>query len=191
MHASNGYHAACAGPFSQVFGHAGYIANGFWLDGASQYGLVQQRPSKLDFANAFTFTAWVHVDRIPTDFAVIVSRSFGTGSDSSLALLVDSSMHLRYDSQGGGSVTSAHALPLATWTHVALTYDGTVKRVFINGTLDATETAPAPVTWDDHAIMFGADEETSVSDVGHRMTGTLDEVMFFDRALDASELVSE
>lgn len=186
----NGFTVAFGGLLSTAFG-PGYIRDGAYMDGYQQYALVDTNDGpqkKLDFPGPFTLAMWVRPERTPTDFEVIASRSFGTADESSFALVLDSALHLRYDSQGGGSVVSDHAIELGKWTHVAITFDGTMKRIYIGGALEATETAPVPVTWDHQYIFMGADEGTSALKASHRLLGTLDEAMFFDRELTQAEL---
>lgn len=181
----NRYQLAFGGFFGTAYG-PGYRGKGITMDGYLQYGFVQDEKA-MQFQGAFTMAAWVRADRVPADIEFIVSRSYGNADELSMALFVDSSMHLRFVSQGGASLVSTTALTVGEWTHVALSFDGTNKRVFINDTLAGTEASP-PFVWDDHPLFFGADEGASVTAAKNYLFGVIDEVMFFDRALDASEL---
>lgn len=171
----------------------GYHSGGCYMDGISQYGLVDSMSSpdrSLDFAGAFTVAVWVRPERMPADFEVIASRSYGSGTDSSYALAIDSMLRLRYDSQGGASLVGGTPLALGEWAHVVLTYDGADKRVFVNGVLDGSGPAAGPVGWDHRYLFFGADEEASSLKAGHHFKGSLDDVMLFDRALASSEIAA-
>jgi hypothetical protein len=186
------YPMSFGGPFADVITADGYHGPGFYLNGVDQRGIVETHSTLLAFTGPFTIAAWVRIARAPSDFDVVASRSFGTGSESSFALAIDSTLHLRYESQGGGSVVSTNSVAVDQWTQVALTYDGTTKRVFIDGALGGSEVAPSAVTWDDlyHPyIIVGADEGASVTMSSHHFKGAMDDVMFFDRALADSELV--
>lgn len=186
---SNHYLMATGGSFASFLGD-GYHGGGAYMDGVSQYGLVNSKDSpdgSLDFAGAFTIALWIRPGRTPTDFEVIASRSFGSGTESSYAFAIDSTLRLRYDSQGGSSLVGATQLALGQWAHVGLTYDGTDKRVFINGALDGSSPAAAPVGWDHQYLFFGADEGASEYVAEHRLQGSLDDVMLFNRALAPSE----
>jgi hypothetical protein len=79
---------------------------------------------------------------------------------------------------------------LGKWTHVAITFDGTMKRIYAAGALEASETAPVPVTWDHKYVFMGADEGTYELEASHHLLGTIDEAMFFDRALSQDELAA-
>jgi MSHA biogenesis protein MshQ len=183
----NRYQVAFGGPFFSAYG-PGYRGRGITMDGVEQYALVTDYDA-MKFTGPFTIAAWVRADRVPSDFETIVSRSYGDQDELSLGLFIDSALHLRYVSQGGASLATTTALTVGESTHVALSYDGTTKRVYVNDALAGTETAPVPVTWDDHPFFFGADEGASITLANDHLLGVIDEIMFFDRALDATELV--
>jgi hypothetical protein len=182
----NRYQLVFGGPFSSAYG-PGYRGRGITMDGEQQYALFPDSET-MQFAGAFTIAAWLRVDHVPTNVEFILSRSFGDADELSLALAVDSTMHLRYVSQGGATLVSTTELTVGEWTHVALSFDATTKRVFLDDTLAGSEEAPLPFTWDDHHLFFGADEGASITLANDHLLGVIDEIMFFDRALDANEL---
>lgn len=171
------------------FAVEGLHNGGGYLDGDSQRVLVDTQPRgvSLDFPGAFTVGLWIRPEEAPTDYGVIAVRSFSS-ADSSFRLVLDSTMHLRYDSQGGSSLPGTTQLQLNEWIHVALTFDGTTKRIFVGGALDATGPAAAPVTWDHEYIVFGAEGERTLA--SHYVTGTIDDIMLFDRAVSPTELAA-
>lgn len=178
-----------AGPLSNAFGE-GYHNGGGYLDGIIQRELVSAPPlgpSRLDFAGPFSVGMWIRVETVPAEFGVIASRSYGSATDSSFALVVDSAMRLRYDSQNGASLAGTTALALDQWTHVALTYDGTTKRIYVGGALDASGPAAGPVMWDHEYISFGGDEGQTAEKGNHFLTGSIDDITLFDRAVTDAE----
>lgn len=187
VYGSTRYQVAFGGPYATAFG-PGYRGRGGYMDGVQQYALVDVKNGPLDFVGAFTDAAWVRPERVPADFEVIVSRSYGSADESSFVLSIDSGMHLRYGSQGNDSLVSSSAIAVGEWTHVAMSFDGTTKRIYINAVLEGSAPAPVAVTWDDHHLFIGADEGASVTMASHHLLGTVDEVMLFDRTLDAAEL---
>ena len=61
----------------------------------------------------------------------------GNGWQTSYWFGFSSTGKLRFIPHGSGSlVDSASTVPAGLWTHVAVTYDGTTRRYYINGVLD-------------------------------------------------------
>ena len=68
----------------------------------------------------------------------IVGKNFSTG----WWLGLDSGI-IRYYTNGALSRSDGtRVLPLNTWSHVAVTFDGTIRRYYIDGILDHEETTP-------------------------------------------------
>ena len=113
---------------------------------SSQYVLVQPNPS---FAPTnLTFEAWVNPGVAKCD--TIFSR--GDGSD----INTDYIFQVGYDGTNcgvmklsffgaGGWDCSFSLVSTNTWTHVAVTYDGTNKQFFINGVLNTNAHRPGPL----------------------------------------------
>ena len=79
------------------------------------------------------------------------------------------------------------ALPLNTWTHLGITFDGTTKSFFVNGVpvatqsgLDALIYEPGPVP-----VTIGSDWAYNTS--SQRFNGFVDEVSLYNRALTINE----
>jgi hydrogenase maturation factor HypE len=77
-------------------------------------------------------------------------------------------------------------VPLNTWTHLALTYDGATMRMFVNGAQVSTKavTGSAPVTA--AALRIGGD-----SVWGEYFKGLIDEVRIYNRALNGGEIQTD
>jgi PKD repeat protein len=114
------------------------------LNGANQFVLV---PPNTNFTPTnLTFEAWVYPKS--TSCNTILSRGDGTYGN-----LTDYILNVGYNTNGCGTMmtvgffaagawdTSSNTVPLNAWTHVAVTYDGTNKRFYINGVLDRTAVA--------------------------------------------------
>src|SRR5687767_3324758 len=108
------------------------------FDGLDDYVQVPETAS-LTLSNAVTFEAWVHPEGdVCTD--TILSRGHGGTAAT------DYIFQLGYDGAScagrklaffgaGAWDASISPIPSNTWTHVAVTFDGTNKRFYINGVL--------------------------------------------------------
>ncbi len=76
-------------------------------------------------------------------------------------------------------------IPLNTWTHVAATFDGTTKRLYIDGQEVASGAATLG-TPDEAALTIGT--SGTCADSGQEFRGLIDEVEIYDRALTRDEV---
>ena len=80
-------------------------------------------------------------------------------------------------------VNGTAALPAATWTHLAATYDGSIARLFVNGTQVATRTQAGTLVTSTGALRIGGNAIW-----GEWFAGTIDDVRVYDRALTVAEI---
>jgi len=92
---------------------------------------------------------------------------------------------------GGNVWLNAGTVPLNVWSHVAITYDQSIVRVFING----TEVGNAPGTGTikntlnaSTNVFIGNEPAGTVVQPSYEFHGDIDEVEIFDRALLQSEI---
>ena len=103
------------------------------FDGSSQY-LSLASNTAFDQNGAFTFECWVYRNSTSTNgyfMAELLSGYLCLGYNSSLQFFVDKS----YIST---PITSSSTFAINTWHHVALAYDGTTTRLFVNGSLQGS-----------------------------------------------------
>ena len=92
---------------------------------------------------------------------------------------------------GGGAIinggvslaTGPTASPVGSWTHVALTYDGAMLRLYVNGAAVASQPAAGTVEANTNPLRIGGNVP-----YGEYFQGIIDEVRVYNRALSAAEL---
>jgi hypothetical protein len=74
------------------------------------------------------------------------------------------------------------------WTHIALSFEGTTMRVYINGAQVAWQGGIGPLVYDpaDVPLTIGSDWAAGASTA--RFTGLIDEVSLYNRALTPNEI---
>src|SRR5206468_7696333 len=77
-------------------------------------------------------------------------------------------------------------LPVNTWTHLALTFDGAMIRLYVNGTIVASAPVTASLTTSIHPLFIGAD-----STMGQYFNGIIDEVRVYTVALTAAQIQTD
>lgn len=86
----------------------------------------------------------------------------------------------RYDVYPG---SGSAQLPVGTWAHVAVTFDGTTARFYLNG----TETGNGGFSFGqdkEAAVHFGSDDPNG----GNAFNGALDDIRLYDKVLSAAEV---
>lgn len=158
---------------------AGKVAQAFSFDGTGDVTY-----STINAGSAYTIDFWVR----PSSGGPTASRQEVIGNNfqdaQSFGQITFTNTQIEYF-QGGGIrvVSAAGSVPFDAYTHVALTYDGSVNRLYINGNLVATSAVHTETF--NNPIKLG----NSVLQVGNaRFNGQLDEVEIFTRALSQTEI---
>jgi hypothetical protein len=139
----------------------------------------------------FTISAWVKMDALGNWMRVF---DFGTGTNKYMFLTVQagSANIMRYAVKNGGTekqVSYTYTLPLAAWTHFAVTQSGNTCTLYINGTAVASNTA--------FSIKPSNIGSTNLNYLGKSQfndpmfKGAIDEFKIYSRALSAQEINAE
>ncbi|MEY4489589.1 MAG: hypothetical protein RIQ79_2097 [Verrucomicrobiota bacterium] len=162
---------------------AGQINRSFAFDGVDdRVAIPESGASDLSRQAAWTIVAWVRptsftAQTYPTIYsegrwAASLGINYGTGKPESW---------INNSNQLVGTI----ALQLDVWNHVALTYDGTLRKFYVNGVFAGSGAAPA-VTADDAGAAIG---DVAFTPVSSRFSGGIDEVALYGRALGAAEVL--
>jgi hypothetical protein len=166
---------------------AGRYGSALTFDGSNDRGVVRVYDAALDLPAALTLSAWIRPRT--RAWQMIVNKPYANGHNPPY---FDWSMHLEGSS---GRVVlfiacdsvqrrGNRAVPLNTWTHVAVTYDGSVLRHYFNGVLDRTTQVGCQVTnANSRQVRIAANGAN-----GEVFNGSLDDVRIYDRVLTAAEI---
>lgn len=141
----------------------------------------------LDVRAGFTIAGWVRIDAYPTTFSGFVGQPLGTADRNSFAPCVDSQQILFY-SASGTTEGYDYGPPLAvgTWHRFAMSWDGAIKRGYIDGVKHIEVTAQ--IDFDDQDLHVAGDK--TAGSENYFLEGALDEIMLFDRALADAEVAA-
>ncbi|HET9212923.1 MAG TPA: LamG domain-containing protein [Thermoanaerobaculia bacterium] len=141
----------------------------------------------LNPTGAFTIEAWVAVSNSTTgeDCRSIAGKNY-TKAWWIGQCTVGGQPTLRSYLKGGGSAKNGGIIPRGVWTHVAVTFDGSMRRHYINGELAASfaETGPLTTSPGD-PMQIGSDIQWM-----HTPTGAIDEVRVWNVARSISQIRS-
>ena len=121
------------------------------LNGSDAYVLVSHQ-NRLNPTGALTLEAWVNPSRID-GCRTVIGKDYRT---SYWLGLCDG--RIRFYPRGSGSARDGNAVIANGWTHIAVTYDGTTRRYYVNGELDYQSTeANGPLTTNMANLGIGLD----------------------------------
>ena len=138
--------------------------------------------SIFDLTNDFSFGAWVYRSGNPTAQARIISKG-----DIYLLFTTTNNYPTCYMSGlSPNSLTATTALPANAWTYVMCTYKDGVRKLYINGKLNAQDTTTGSNPTSNIDFTVG---NYDIPGDNYRFRGRIDEVKLYNAALSDSEVL--
>ena len=169
---------------------AGEVSQAFSFDGVND--LVDVPDAATLHLQTFTIDAWVNPTDLTQDRAILIKAALGTGGNDfayGLRVLSGGQAEGRITDAAGAfaSVVSTSALSTNLFQHIALTYDGTALKLYVNGVLNGTTATTLTPVVNARPVTIGAWQSVSAGEIQH-WAGLIDEVEIFSRALTATEV---
>ena len=138
----------------------------------------------------FTLMAWVYSEKITGKWQIVASKENRgpTGRNYGMFLNINTGV-LHYSFTRASSWRSYNAkTPLTDgkWHHVAITYDGKSFKAYVDGEVDAETSISEKPDMHDNSIFIGG----CPLDGSYALTGMVDEVAVYNRALSEAEIKS-
>ena len=178
-------------------GHTGTLSNATWtaggkfgaalsFDGSSSWVTVADAPD-LDLSDGMTLEAWVRPSALGTSWRTVLFKERSGGVVYSLYANQYSGLPVGQVYIGGEqNATGTAQLPLDTWTHVAVTFDGTSLRLYVDGTLTNTTAISGAMSGSDGPLRIGGNAIWN-----EWFDGLIDELRIYDRALSPTEIQTD
>jgi hypothetical protein len=149
--------------------------------------------SSIDSINTqVTVAAWIYLDQINTDYATAISRQIGGGLGQLYHLSIDptqqAGLWISPTESNFKFVASPATVPLQTWIHLAGTWDGSVARLYVNGTEVANAAVSGPFVAETNPVVLGGNGNGGNRTVSELVPGRLSDVMLYRRSLGANEI---
>lgn len=172
------------GPFASAtnvtFSTAGVAGNCASFNGSTSY-LSFVGPVSSG-TNAFSYAAWVKFNNVSATQCLFSQRTV-VGEGYSIFLIGGK---IRFDA-GGNLWTTTATIAANTWIHIVVTYDGSVKKLYINGALSSSNTATTTSSVGEKATIGGSSEGNGVAN-NNRLNGFLYDVRIYDNALTPADV---
>ena len=177
-------------------GNTGTIANATWTT-AGKYGnalmfngvyawVTVNDAAPLHLTSAMTLEAWVNPSTVNAAWRDVIYK----GNDN-YYLSATSASQSGSPAGGGafGSITELYgtaALATNVWAHLAVTYDGSALRLYVNGVQVSSVAQTGSLATSGNPLQIGGD-----SFFGQFFNGIIDEVRVYNRALSAAEIQTD
>jgi len=173
-------------------GNVGTISGATWttqgrfgkalvFDGTGARVTIADSPS-LRLTTGMTLEAWVKPSTVSSGWRDVIYK----GNDS--YFLEATSSNSGVPGAGGtfGEAYGTAPLPVDTWSHLTVTYDGATLRLYVNGTQVSTVARSGSIATSSYPLEIGGD-----GIYGQYFAGVIDEVRIYNRALSASEVQTD
>ncbi|TAH50331.1 MAG: LamG domain-containing protein [Chloroflexota bacterium] len=177
---------------------AGKVGQAFSFDGVDDYVQVADhaslRPTQFTVAGWFNATAFAGQ---PGGNAIIAHGASGSGT---LGEYHDTYFLGFYESKpqfqtfttvtGNHNLPGPNVIPTGQWHHLAATFESGAKKLYLDGTLIASETVSGSLVYETPIpITIGQDWNIGAPSNNVMFNGLLDEVQVWNRALTAQEIL--
>jgi hypothetical protein len=137
--------------------------------------------------SGFTISAWIKSDATRIGKTSILSkRDSGFTEGYDLTLSSDNRVKISWKNNNLQSLSSNTSIPNEEWHHVAVTYNGSMVSIYIDGVLDNSANRTAPITSNASFLIAAAGKNEPLQ----HFKGHIDEVRVWDRELSKGQLRS-
>jgi uncharacterized repeat protein (TIGR03803 family) len=176
------------------YGHQGTISGAVAVSGkygkALSFDGVDDKVSianaaDLAFKTGMTLEAWVRPDTLQSVSAIVLKEAPPSGLAYALYANSAANRPSGVASIGGANrdATSSSALQAGAWSHVAVTYNGSLLKLWVNGVLRGSRSIKGSILVSNGPLMIGGRNV-----LGEYFDGVIDNVRVYNRALGAEEV---
>jgi glucose/arabinose dehydrogenase/PKD repeat protein len=139
----------------------------------------------LDLTTAMTLEAWVRPSTLGNAWRTVVFKEQPSHMTYALYASTDTGRPTGQAYVGGQrDARATTALPVATWSHLAVTYDGTTVRLYVNGAQAATQAGGGPMATSTRPLKLGGNSVFG----SEWYAGLIDDVRVYNRVLSAAQI---
>jgi chitodextrinase len=178
----NGNHGTISGATWTTQGQFGSALS---FEGIDDLVTVNDDPS-LDLTTGMTLEAWVFPTGLSQPRPVVVKERSGKAAYALYANSDTNTPSGEVSTPGNRDVRGNATLPLNTWTHLGVTYDGAMLRLYINATHVASRSVSGSIVTSTGVLRIAGNSVR-----GEYFQGRVDEVRIYNRALTAGELQTD
>ncbi len=181
----NGHHGTVLGTPTYVDGPAGK-GKALLFPGTPGSGVDLGTFNPSEKTGMLSISLWAKWNGLTTYYQGVIAKRSSWAADQMMWHIEASqtSGSLSFSRNGSGAA-NAPALKVGEWTHLAVTFDKTTARFYVNGVQTGSGAFSFGTGWD-AALEFGCNNRNG----GNPFNGTLDEVKLYDVVLTPAEVLA-
>jgi len=163
-----------------AFNANGLVNSAISFDGIDDF-INMSNSASLQFIDSLTIEAWAKLSSFGSgaDVDALLRKGEANPNDYQLAVH-DQRLELIIEEDDDGGLHGSTTLSATTWLHLVGTWNGTTRKVYLNGTEDGSGSKTGTITPDTRAIYIGGRAGTDLS------TGIIDEVRASNKVRSAA-----
>jgi hypothetical protein len=168
---------------------AGKLGGALQFNGTNTYINVGNGTS-LQMRDALTIAFWIKTSAFTTTWAAVISKGDGSwrmGRGTVASGGTGSTLHMGVSGttvSGNAYFDGTKVVTDGEWHHGAGIYNGSTATIYVDGVQDAQITATGQLATATYDVLIGENQQST----GRYMTGMLDDVRVYNRALTVNEL---
>jgi hypothetical protein len=143
--------------------------------------------------NTYTFSYWIKTSTASSTILELKHNSSGAMINNTFFTSLTSTGKIRsYQANSSGAVvydhTSTNAVHNGAWHHVALSYDNSTFKIYIDGSLDSTDSGSGTISQVARRLYIGINRNDGDSTFNSAFNGQIASTNIFNTALSATEV---
>jgi Concanavalin A-like lectin/glucanases superfamily/Divergent InlB B-repeat domain/Putative Ig domain len=162
----------------------GKVGGAFSFDGTVHVRVLDSKALKLA---QISVEVWVFPTLLSNAFQTIIAFGSSATENDTWALALSNGIP-QFFSHGTDPLPGPSTIPLNQWTHLAISFDGTFKRLYVNGAEVASKGGLGALVYDATPIPVTIGSDWAANKSNSRFNGLIDEVAIYNRALTSNEI---
>jgi len=163
------------------------------FDGSNDY--VLNNTDATWVGNTYTFSYWIKTSTASSTILELKHNSSGVMLNNQFFTSLTSDGKIRsYQGNSSGATvydhTSTNAVHNGAWHHIALSYDNSTFKIYIDGSLDSTDSGSGTISQVARRLYIGINRNDGDSVFNSAFTGMMNDVAIWSSALTANEITA-
>ncbi len=173
----------CGASYCPEAGVIGISGKALQFNGVNNFTYINNNEI-ISATDQITLETWIKPQPSSNYYSVVITKGFNyeisITNDGSLRAGITNASNIR------AAVDAYNVVKMYQWNHLALTYDGSMIRAYVNGVKVGEQPQTGAIKNDSTPLLVG-----SLGDDRYPFFGTIDEIKFYKQTLTGAEIMAE